>query len=646
VVIRRAVPLFLGAMMAVVLTGCGKGAAFNTGATMENPVASAALSIAFQSTPAASVPLGFTTGIAAVVSNDPYDYGVDWSVTCASSNCGSVTPLHTTSGQATTYTPPSTFVGNQLPVNIVAFATADHTKNIPASITVTAFLGILHGTYVFQAQGSNYDSENTHSAHGPYQTAGVVTLDGNGGVVGGEQTFSDSFRSGSTAITGGNYTVGPDGRGVLNLKTSATTLSSTSTETFSLVYLNPSKSLIAQADSNNSATGTMELQTGTAAPAGGYAFAVSGIGSAGVPAAFGGVFNVDQPKSGSISGIGSVADLGYFGTVNGKTTVSVQNCSGLSGTVLPLPADAFGTLQLTLIDCFAASPPQFTFTGYVVDATHIKLIETDAGFATSGIAIGQGPATGIFSGARSFSGTDVFGISGMDSSKYAGSLASAGRLVADGAGNLSGLIDEFGGSGSPAFSGAFNSGTYAVDSSGTGRVTASTNLAGASGSELLFYLTGDSNIPALVLDFDPGAPAAGSGLVYAQASPAPSLQPSGDYGLNAFTNAKSAMANDVTGQMSMTLDTTTNLWAVTGVLDDYRAFGSSIAGNFQATLQGSDYSGTLDPGTGSKLPSAIPLDLYLIDDSHGFLIETDSATSGSTFLGYVAARTPVCPVCP
>jgi hypothetical protein len=633
-------------MMGIVLAGCGKGPAFNAGATLNNPAPSAALSIAFQSLPPTSVALGFTTSLTAVVSNDPYDYGVDWSVTCTSSDCGSVSPLHTQSDVATTYTPPTTFAGDQLTVNIVAFATADHTKNIPASINVTAFLGILDGTYVFQAQGSNTD-RSYGSKVGPYQIAGVVKLDGNGGVVGGEQTFSDRFRSGSTTITGGNYTVAEDGRGLLTLITSDTTLgkANSGTETFSLVYLNNSESLIAQTDSSASATGTMELQTGTAAPSDGYAFAVSGTDSAGAPVAFGGIFNVDQPNGGTITGNGSVADY---------CSVAAEKCSGpagLSGAVVPLSADAYGALQLTLNASLAASPLQLQFTGYPVDATHIALIETDigakTGFATSGIAIGQGTATGAFTGAQSFSGTYVLGISGLDSSKFAGSLASAGRFDAvNGAGTLQGVIDEFGISGSPAFSGEF-SGTYTLDSTGTGRVQASTSLAGAGGPELVFYLTGNGNPAALVLEFDP-APAVGAGMAYAQAQASPLLQPGG-YGLNAFaTNKTLATANNLTGQMTInTPDPTTNVLAVDGLLDGHYLSGFSISGNFSPNATGADYSGLIDViTTSTRLQTSTPLDLYLVDDSHGFLVETDTAAKGYAFLGYVSDRTPVCPVCP
>ena len=44
-----------------------------------------------------------------------------------------------------------------------------------------------------------------------------------------------------------------------------------------------------------SATGTMDLQTSTAAPSGGYAFVVSGTDVVKtLPVAFGGVFNIDS----------------------------------------------------------------------------------------------------------------------------------------------------------------------------------------------------------------------------------------------------------------------------------------------------------------------------------------------------------------
>jgi hypothetical protein len=59
----------------------------------------------------------------------------------------------------------------------------------------------------------------------PYQRAGVVVLDGNGGITSGEQTvnFVDPntflLSSASDPISGGSYFVGPDGRGTLTINT-------------------------------------------------------------------------------------------------------------------------------------------------------------------------------------------------------------------------------------------------------------------------------------------------------------------------------------------------------------------------------------------------------------------------------------------
>jgi hypothetical protein len=66
-----------------------------------------------------------------------------------------------------------------------------------------------------------------------------------------------------------------------------------------------------------SATGTMDLQTSTAAPAAGYAFVVSGTDfSSGSLPSVAGVFNIDSPNN--ISGKGSVADQNLRGAVTAQ----------------------------------------------------------------------------------------------------------------------------------------------------------------------------------------------------------------------------------------------------------------------------------------------------------------------------------------
>jgi hypothetical protein len=129
--------------------GCGGGSTTN----VQNPPppTSSTVAIAFQPAPPTSVFLNGTLPVTAMVSNDPSNAGVDWSVTCQNTgNCGLLSPVHTPSGQAATYTPPSTLAANSQTINIAAFATADHTKNVVAQITITAFASDLKGTYVLQ----------------------------------------------------------------------------------------------------------------------------------------------------------------------------------------------------------------------------------------------------------------------------------------------------------------------------------------------------------------------------------------------------------------------------------------------------------------------------------------------------------------
>ena len=663
IVIKAGISPFLGILISV-LGGCSGGTTFKIQNPPSNSVASAAVSIAFQSPPAGTVVLGFTTQLAAIVSNDPNNYGVDWSLNCAATDCGVLSignkqsgSLHSQSGEAITYTSPSTLKQNQLSVTIVAFATADSAKNVVATLNVTGFFGNLTGTYVFQARGTNTDA--TTGVVGPFQIAGAVVLDGNGGISGGEQTFADSSRSQSTAVTGGSYTLGADGFGTLTIKTSDTTLGNNGTQTFRLVYLDGAESLITETDSSVSTAGRMTLQqtASIGVLTGGYSFAVSGVDSNGVPTAFGGVFNIDQPNTGTISGNGSLADQGDLSTdpVTGNTTLNVKNCpaptvatptAGLTGTVLPIPGDKFGAIQITLTACFASGPVQFM--GFPVDGGHLLLIETDnngtgGGFSTSGIAIGQGSATGKF--VQTFSNTYVFGVSGFDSSASASSLASAGRIVADGAGNLQGFIDEFGFSGSPSTTGAIQA-IYSEDPSGSGRVDTSTFSSSGSGAalpglELIFYETG-SGSPLVMLALDSNAMAVGAGIAYPQTSP-PS-QFTGEYGFIGFVpTAQTNLVKDLIGQMTVAVNQPANSLQATGSFY-IPALGSNakpLTGSFTLPADGGRFAGKLSLDPTSPIP--ISLVLYLIDNSHGFIL---SPMTSSVLFGYVAAKTPVCQGCP
>jgi hypothetical protein len=114
----------------VLVVGCGGG---SQTVTPPPPV----LAITLSTAPPATLAASGTVSIAATVTNDSANGGVDWSCSPAGA-CGTFNPAHTASGAATTYTAPSA-AGN---VTIVAAATSKSSTTASAAVTVTAATAI------------------------------------------------------------------------------------------------------------------------------------------------------------------------------------------------------------------------------------------------------------------------------------------------------------------------------------------------------------------------------------------------------------------------------------------------------------------------------------------------------------------------
>ncbi|MGA9901574.1 MAG: hypothetical protein WBQ39_06530 [Terriglobales bacterium] len=668
---------FSAAAMLSLLAGCG-GSTFNVQNPPPPPPSQVA--IAYQPEPGATLPVGSGENLTAVVTNDPNNYGVDWSVTCqnGAGTCGTLSAQHTASGAANSYTAPTSLSTNSTVVEIVAYATADHTKNAVAPITITTFNSSLQaGTYIFQAQGVD-------PSLNPYQVAGAIMLDGSGNIKGGKQTANSSSGSFSDTNLSGSYFLGNDGRGTITINTGDNNIGGNGVETFAFVYLSPSQALISQMDippaqTGVSATGTMDLQTSTAAPTGGYAFVVSGTDVVKeLPVAFGGIFNIDS--SNTISGNGSVTDEILAKKVNATAL-------GLSGTLTN--PDPFGAVTLNLTAPFGAGnkPIPLQFTGYIVDTTHMSLIETDdtpinpAPFGlTAGLATGQGTATGTFTSNASFTGTYVFGISGVDLSNFnilPSTLNSVGLFTANGSGSLNnGYTDTFllfntleGSNSNPQtgaqISSAFT-GTYSVDSTGTGRATStsftfSTEPNHGYSPTFFFYLTGSGNAPLVLQAGDSHYTSLGTGMAYPQANEAAAF--SGDYGFSFVQQSQENGEYDGTAQLNA--NATTAPPSLSGFADVNISGGANqdqpFTGTFTAPIATGPFQGTLVGTNNNTLSSVaftpqIAVDYYFIDAGHGLFVETDLVNSipptnpptpsGQMTLGYYAARTPVCTGCP
>lgn len=707
---RRLLSVLILATTISVLGGCG-GSTLNV--QNSGPPNQKLATIAFTQTPPTGVSLntGNPPTVSAAVSNDSTNAGVTWELAACQSDgsncsaavctisssgaapCGALVNssgqrvAHSASGDTLTYQLPTTFPvpGNAVMINIVAFATANLEANVIAPVTITAFGSVLQGTYVFQVQGTD-SSVSTY----PYQIAGQVSLDGegnvatpSGGTSPGQQTINTydvngNLVSTTSEITGGSYFVGTDGRGTLIVNTTDDGANSIS-EIFSLVVISGAEASIAQiggtlTNSSGSSTlaqsgsGTLELQDAGAAstlPTGGYAFVANGTDYTGTPMVFGGVLNIDGEGSrnnpctgaGCISGNGSLVDM------DSLNNTALINCAGGNAPFGEVTQSAPGVVAFALSNasnCFVDSPVQFT--GYIVDSTHIQLIETDdtsgaAGFLTAGPAVAQS-GTGTF---ISFSGQYVWDILGTDpNSGVPSSLTSVGVLNADGAGNASGITDTLflswpsDDSNIPFGSLAFTA-NYQMDTSGIGRALMKFSPAPKPrfSPDIVFYLTGPAT-PPLVLYAAAGNlnyPALGIGTAYPQKQPAGGLG-FGSGELYGFGFAQSnGSENDGSGQFTSTApaegSTTGNL---TGTADDFLNnfllapgapplvltdtftppaddFGR-ISGTFMAPLQ-------IPPAT---QPAA---EYYLIDSNDGLFVQTDVVDSSQVTLGYFTQRCDV-----
>ena len=637
------ISLLLAAALCM-LAACSGGSTLDV--KNQPPPPNTSVSIQVQTVPSTgTILINGTATLSATVTGDSSNSGVDWIVTCSvAGNCGTLSSSHTASSDGSvTYTPPATLLGNNQTIDVVAFSAADHNSNVATPITITAFGGALEGTYVFQAKGSDVSSF-------PYQIAGILTLDGSGNITSGTQTLNTISGSLTTStLPGSSYFVGSDGRGSITLNTTDIG-GDPLTEHFTIMVLSASQAFIAESDSPQTSSGTMDLQTSTATPTGGYAFAMSGIDGGGLPAAFGGIVNIDNnPSPGDISGTGSVADQDYSGFLASCATPAAFSGS----TIAPDP----NTPGLYIFNLAATNPTtglaclgfgSITANGYVIDSTHIALIETDGGFLTGGVAISQGASTGTFSLA-SLSGNYVFGLLGIDMSiSSPSSFTSVGMISPDGSGALSnGFMDTFlqascvqssclndGISGSQ-ISSQF-SGTYTIDTKGIGRV----HLALANYSpqprpgyrpNFILYLTGSGTSP-LMLDAggeDVNYPSMAAGTAYPRA--ATNLTLNGNYGVT-FTQQNGG-ENDGTGRFAA--DAAANP-QISGTVNDL------ANGNIPVAL--SDAFGATDSDgriAGTFLGNQV--EYYPIDSGHGFFVETDltnpAAPSGQVSFGYYAPLT-------
>lgn len=570
------------------------------------------ISIEINPTVPATLPTSASIPLSARISNDPSGSPqVQWSAICGSSACGSFSSATTGNGVSTTYTAPSAVPagGN---ISVTATSVTDPTKSASASIAIVAAApsaSLPDGSYVYQI----YGADGTAVA-GVFKAAGGL-------LVGGEQDYSTDNSTGGyynvlEQISGGTYNTTADG----NLKIALQFSDGTSLAFESSPAPHGQGFIAGQFVYATQFSGTLNLQTNTAPPAAGYAVSLLGSDVNDDQVWLAGVLNIDQPiglnSSGGISGSGSVLDVHYSGYTS-DTALTV-----LPGTVSS--PDQYGRVVIQLNSVSPSNGGEaFYMASYPIDATDNVLIEaangdtyvtgpTSINGVMSGVGRGQGTATGKFTASSLAGSSYVFAANSVPIAPV------AGVFTAKSGGSLSGTLNWNNGTGKLAQSPLPFTGTYTVEA--TGRVTLS-NLSGTGFSyNMYLYLTGNGR--GIVLSNDPTNIFLGQ-AIQQQATPFNSSSLNGKYELNnsgvPFIADGPAVIGTVTATSSGGID------HLIGVADSSNnKIGLTISGDFTPASDGV-FTGTLTGLNQNSPKTTDNFTLYLVDDTQGFAIETDSA---------------------
>jgi len=466
----------------------------------------------------------------------------------------------------------------------------------------------LNGTYVVSFSG--YDDTNGNESF--FAVLGTITADGKGDITGGNIDIDDpalgtALNTGYTfshLAASGNYTISADGRGNGSLSTAIN--GTTVHFGIDFVLKSASHGLISRFDQNGSGSGSIDLQASNndqTSLQGSYAFGLSGVDST-VDDSLATVGSFSLDANGNV--VSGVQDFNDNGNSRGLRDLTLQGSvnAGSPGTAqLETNVAGFGTLH---------------FDVFAIDASHLKLIETDSTAYLAGDAF-------VSTGHTSFpSGPLVFNLAGEDSAS--GSFVAAGLITSDGSSQITGGLEDVNDNGyvsqTPSIHGTFSSngprtaltldgiynGLFANNSAGTGDYT---------------FAAYPYNGGIMLLETDNGAGSTigvSAGNAYPQSST--TISQTQGYGLN----LSGANGN---GEVDLISQFTTSSNALSG-LYDVNNFGWIISGyslGNGAYTVGSNGRGTASFSSlqtnNNSVVGALDLTFYTIDDSTAVCIETD-----------------------
>jgi hypothetical protein len=428
----------------------------------------------------AQVPAGANFAFTAVFDNEN-DTSVNWSV--ASANGGNVGSINPATGLYTA--PPFPPPGGQ-----VTITATQGTTTATAVATVVYSDGTLTGPFSFSYSGNDKS--------GFFGAAGSFQADGQGHIISGVEDVDNTTTGASIQVPiSGTYVVNPDGRGTIVLNSGG---GQSTVNTLQFALSTNQHGLLTRFDANFTGSGTVDQQNLDALSGsdtvvtGPYVFRTAGADQSFNPLGIAGRFTANG--SGTVPNTAAVVDVNDNGTIKSSDTT-------LNGTYAfdPLfPGSGRGTLTLT-----STSTGTIKYAFYVVDSTHLRLVEDDSTAFLEGDAY-SGVTGSSFSPATLASGNYPF-IEGGNSTT--GLYSAGGIFTSDGTGNISGGIFDQNNAGTQTATGGVTMGTctYAVNST-TSRIDLRLQLASgacpatdsSTTAEFAAYPTAQGTVLLLELD--------------------------------------------------------------------------------------------------------------------------------------------------
>jgi len=411
-----------------------------------------------------------------------------------------------------------------------------------ATVVVVFSNASLGGQYAFSYSGED--------SKGPLMVAGSFTANSSAASITGIEDYNSTAQAPVTASpVSGTYSVNPDGSATATLTDAAA--GGSATWNLTLVgsaqgQVSP-RALLVRFDKTATGSGEADAQNKTNFALGSfnqnYAFNLSGLDKSSKPLQITGMLQAD--------GVGVITLTRCEDDINDAGTTSEAAAdTSLHGLFQADPANPTtlgtngrGTLQLiygATAGVTTFDNTTFTFAFYIVDSTHLKVVETDAK-ATAQLAgdLFSAPNTdGAFSD-KILSGNYAFTLNGSNPSGTK-AYAIGGVLETSGSGSVSGgLID-----GNLGTDVTLTTSSYTVDTS-LGRILFTTTI-GSTTRYFAGYATSSGTVEMIELDTDLQA----SGTAYPQTSMG---VPQGSFAFNLTSNGNTSSfeEEDVIGQLAV-----------------------------------------------------------------------------------------------